>query len=78
MAYVNSVLQPGETVQVIGRLHGDVQLLGAARALEQAFAGWRVRPDVAALKEPRPELRQIVTHPPLHGAAPEAGAKNAV
>jgi Asp-tRNA(Asn)/Glu-tRNA(Gln) amidotransferase A subunit family amidase len=65
-------------LQVIGRLHQDVALLGAARALEQAFQGWRVRPDVGALKEPRPELKSIVTHPPVFGAAAEQGASNAV
>jgi Asp-tRNA(Asn)/Glu-tRNA(Gln) amidotransferase A subunit family amidase len=65
-------------LQVIGRLHQDVALLGAARALEQAFQDWRVRPDVGALKEPRPELKEIVTHPPVFGAGAEQGAQNAV
>ncbi|NML46577.1 amidase [Ramlibacter sp. G-1-2-2] len=64
-------------LQVIGRLHQDVRLLGAARALEQAFAGWRVRPDLAGLQQARPELRSIVTHPPVYGGG-AAGAKNAV
>lgn len=56
-------------LQLIGRLHGDAQLLAAAQALEQAFAAApalaRPRPDMAALRQPRPELRSIVTHPPL-------------
>ena len=58
-------------LQMIGRLHGDAQLLSAAQALEQAFAVsprlCRPRPDMAALAVPRPELKSIVTHPPLHG-----------
>ena len=61
-------------LQVIGRLRGDAALLAAARALEQAFAEspvWRrPRPDLDALRAARPELKSIVTHPPLtgHGA----------
>ena len=58
-------------LQVMGRLNGDAALLGAARALEQAFEGdaalRRPRPDVARLRQPRPELRAIVTHPPQRG-----------
>jgi Asp-tRNA(Asn)/Glu-tRNA(Gln) amidotransferase A subunit family amidase len=65
-------------LQVIGRLHQDVQLLGAAQALEQAFATWRVRPELGALKAPRPELKEIVTHPPVFGAGAERAARNAV
>jgi hypothetical protein len=69
-------------LQVIGRLHGDVQLLGAARALEQAFAGSqqlaRPRPDVEGLREARPELRSIVTHPPIEGGEAVATARTAV
>lgn len=60
-------------LQVIGRLNGDAALLGAARALEQAFEGdtalCRPRPDAQRLRQPRPELREIVTHPPLPGQA---------
>ncbi len=55
-------------LQVMGRLNGDAALLGAARALEQAFEGdaalRRPRPDAALLRQPCPELRAIVTHPP--------------
>jgi amidase len=57
-------------LQVIGRLRGDAALLAAARALEQAFAtsatGRRPRPDLATLRA-RPELKSIVTDPPLVG-----------
>ncbi|NRF65444.1 amidase [Aquincola sp. S2] len=58
-------------LQLIGRLRGDAALLSAARALEQAFAAsptWcRPRPDLDALRTGRPELKSIVTHPPLVG-----------
>lgn len=61
-------------LQMVGRLRGDVQLLGAAHALEQAWAGdaalARPRPDLAALQQPQPLLQSIVTHPPVYGAAP--------
>lgn len=65
-------------LQLVGRLRGDAALLGAAGALERLFASdpllARPRPDVAALRVPRPELKSIVTHPPLLDAAPPAGA----
>lgn len=55
-------------LQVIGRLHGDAQLLAAAQALEQAFEATpvlrRPKPDMQALRTTRPELKSIVTHPP--------------
>nr|WP_315234577.1 amidase [uncultured Albidiferax sp.] len=58
-------------LQMVGRLHGDAQLLSAAQALEQAFAAspalCRPRPDLQALAQARPELKSIVTHPPLYG-----------
>lgn len=63
-------------LQVIGRLRGDAALLSAARALEAAFSGTpglgRPTPDLRALETPRPELKSIVTHPPVPGgvAAP--------
>jgi len=64
-------------LQVIGRLHGDAQLLSAAQALEQAFASSpalrRPRPDMQALRTARPELKSIVTHPPLLGGAQGLG-----
>lgn len=56
-------------LQLIGRAQGDAALLSAALALELATADQaslgRVRPDLARLHTPRPELRSIVTHPPL-------------
>ncbi|HMS78133.1 MAG TPA: amidase [Burkholderiaceae bacterium] len=64
-------------LQVIGRLRGEVALLSAARAFERAFAGdpalARPRPQIDALRTPRPELKSIVTHPP-GGAAGSGGA----
>jgi hypothetical protein len=55
-------------LQVVGRFRGDLELLSASRALEQAFAGSpalrRPLPDLAALKPPVPALDSIVTHPP--------------
>ena len=55
-------------LQLIGRARGDAALLAAALALESATAAQpglgRVRPDLALLRTPRPELRSIVTHPP--------------
>ena len=70
-------------LQMVGRLHGDAALLSAAQALEQVFAGMpamaRPRPDMANLQAPRPELKSIVTHPPLQdGAPPAAAGLNAV
>lgn len=56
-------------LQVIGRHRGDLALLGIARSLEAAFAGdpatRRPVPDLGALSMPRPELKSIVTHPPI-------------
>ena len=55
-------------LQVVGRYAGDIELLDAAQAMEQAFAGLdglgRPVPDAAALATPRPELKSIVTAPP--------------
>jgi len=65
-------------LQMIGRLRGDAALLGAAQAFESAFAATpalqRPRPDLARLREPRPELKSIVTHPPLEAPGNGAGA----
>ena len=70
-------------LQMIGRLHGDAQLLAAAQALEQAFAAspglCRPKPDLEALQTARPELKSIVTHPPeFGGSANPLGAMTAV
>lgn len=55
-------------LQLVGRLHGDSELLGAALALEalcQADAALaRAVPDLAPLRTPRPALKSIVTDPP--------------
>lgn len=55
-------------LQVIAPLRAEAQLLGASHALEQAFAAHadlaRPRPDLEALRMPRPDLKGIVTHPP--------------
>lgn len=55
-------------LQLVGRLHGDGALLAAGAALEALCASdatmARARPDTAALRTPRPELKSIVTHPP--------------
>jgi amidase len=55
-------------LQIVGRFHGDEQVLAAAHALEQAFAAIpdlrRPRPDIARLSKPVAELKSIVTHPP--------------
>ncbi len=55
-------------LQVVGRFRGDRALLGAAHAMEQAFAAIpalrRPLPDLGKLARPVPELKSIVTHPP--------------
>jgi Asp-tRNA(Asn)/Glu-tRNA(Gln) amidotransferase A subunit family amidase len=69
-------------LQMIGPLHRDARLLGMASALEQwgeTQTNWgRPRPDMAMLAKPRPELKSIVTHPPLHAGGPSIDARNAV
>lgn len=64
-------------LQAIGRLRGDAALLSAALALEAAFASdaalRRPLPDLAKLATPRPELKSIVTHPPLTGGGAAQG-----
>jgi amidase len=56
-------------LQVIGRFHGDRELLDAAEAMESAFTRidglQRPRPDLTRLNKPTPELKSIVTHPPI-------------
>jgi amidase len=55
-------------LQVTGRFRGDAALLGAAHAMEQAFAAIpdlrRPKPDLKKLAKPVPALKSIVTHPP--------------
>jgi amidase len=55
-------------LQVVGRFRGDVALLDAAQALEEALSTMdgmgRPRPDLGRLAEPRPELTAIVSAPP--------------
>ena len=62
-------------LQVLGPLFGDGKLMAAANAIEQAFAGDRAlarpRPDLSRLATAQPDLRLIVTHPPIfEGATP--------
>lgn len=65
-------------IQVVGRYRGDVATLGASLALEQAFVALpelrRPIPGEARLAIPSPELRSIVTHPPLDGEAASSAA----
>ena len=69
-------------LQVTGPLNGDAALLGAAHAIEQAWAGdaalARPRPDTDRLRTPCPALRAIVTHPPLFAAGDGPGSTPAV
>lgn len=69
-------------LQIVGRFRGDLQVLAAAQAMEQAFAGTdalrRPRPDLAALRPAEPALTSIVTAPPLLDGGGEAGAVSAV
>ena len=55
-------------LQIVGRFRGDREVLGAAHALEQAFAALpalrRPLPDLGRLQQPVPQLKSIVTHPP--------------
>jgi Asp-tRNA(Asn)/Glu-tRNA(Gln) amidotransferase A subunit family amidase len=60
-------------LQVVGGFRTDHRVLGAARAMEQAFAAHpplrRPRPDLARLRVSRaePPLTSIVTSPPVFG-----------
>jgi len=55
-------------LQVTGRFRGDLELLDAAEALEEAFARIpaleRPRPDLGRLAAAGVDLRSLVTHPP--------------
>ncbi|MEK7345718.1 MAG: amidase [Pseudomonadota bacterium] len=69
-------------LQLIGPLHRDAQLLRMAAALEQwgqtqpGFS--RPRPDMTALQQARPELKSIVTHPPVLSGTTRVDTRNAV
>ncbi|WP_250469625.1 amidase family protein [Caballeronia sp. GAFFF2] len=56
-------------LQLVGALRGDARVLDIAEALETAFAGdeslERPTPDLSALRAPVPQLKSIVTHPPV-------------
>ncbi|MGJ3703078.1 amidase [Variovorax sp. AFSI2.2] len=70
-------------LQIIGGFRADHQVLGAAHAMEMAFAAdgqlRRPRPDLSALRMAEPALTSIVTTPPgPHGGSPAAVARPAV
>ena len=72
-------------LQIVGRLRGDVALLGAARALERAWQDQpqlrRPVPDEARLRASNADLKGIVTHQPEAPASAghqQAGASTAV
>ena len=58
-------------LQAIGPFRADRAVLGAAHALEQAFAAipslTRPQPDLTKLTQPTRDLKSIVTHPPKAG-----------
>ncbi len=66
-------------LQVVGPFRGDRAVLGAAHAMEQAFAAIaslrRPLPDLNKLTKPTPELKSIVTHPPEPGTPMAAPPK---
>lgn len=67
-------------LQVVGPFRGDRAVLGAAHAMEQAFAAIatleRPVPDLSKLTQPTPALKSIVTHPPKAGVAMAASAQS--
>lgn len=69
-------------LQIVGRFRGDRDVLAAAQAMEQAFAGMealrRPRPDLAALRAAQPALTSIVTTPPQWQGSDQAGVVSAV
>ncbi|AEI77022.1 amidase [Cupriavidus necator N-1] len=69
-------------LQVTGRFRGDLETLGAAQAMEAAFAMLpalrRPVPDLAALRPANPSLRSIVTAPPASGTVQQSGGVSAV
>jgi Asp-tRNA(Asn)/Glu-tRNA(Gln) amidotransferase A subunit family amidase len=71
-------------LQVTGRFRGDLPLLAASKAMEQAFARdpalRRPRPDIARLRKAEPALDSIVTAAPddRHAHIPNDGATDSV
>jgi Asp-tRNA(Asn)/Glu-tRNA(Gln) amidotransferase A subunit family amidase len=69
-------------LQIVGGFRQDHQVLGASLALERAFALRpelrRPRPDLSALRRAVPDLRSIVTTPPVLGGAKGQGAAGSV
>jgi len=69
-------------LQVVGRFRADHQTLGAAHAMEQAFAASdalrRPLPDLSKLRPADPPLRSIVTAPPVLDGAGAASGVSAV
>jgi len=70
-------------LQIVGGFRADHQVLGAAHAMEMAFAAdpqlRRPRPDLSALRMAEPALTSIVTAPPgPHGGSPVVVARPAV
>lgn len=70
-------------LQIVGGFRTDHQVLGAAHAMEMAFAAdaqlRRPRPDLSALRMAEPALTSIVTAPPgPHGGGAAAAARPAV
>jgi amidase len=65
-------------LQVVGRFRGDLDLLAAAAAMEQAFSGTaelrRPRPSLDRLGPVEPALTSIVTSPPVFGGGAVEGA----
>ena len=61
-------------LQIVGRFRADHQVLGAAAAMERAFAGSdelrRPRPALDRLQAVEPALTSIVTAPPVFGKGP--------
>lgn len=62
-------------LQLIAPLRQDARLLSAAQAVErwwtQHSGSQRPRPDLESLRTARPELKDMVTHPPLHHGVPD-------
>ncbi|UHL63864.1 amidase [Paralcaligenes sp. KSB-10] len=70
-------------LQVVGKFRRDAFVLGASRAMEKAFAGHdelrRPVPDTSRLTHSVPDLKSIVTAPPIEGrVAGSAGSVAAV